>query len=76
MNEYFYVHPKQVIYWDPAENKHMAGIAYQDDIICSCCGCVTSIEEVLEAAHDACQIPIRAFSDWVDLTGEISGGLV
>ena len=74
----YFEKPTQVIFADPENpGDWLAGIAYLDDIICSCCGGVFSIEEVIEIAKaDGVVNPIYAYADWSDLTDDIYGGVL
>ena len=51
-----------------------AGIAYCDEIICSCCGCVLLIEEIYADCPKNIKNPIRPYSKWVNLSEDIIGG--
>ena len=62
--------PTQVAYFD--EDHYEAGIAYQDEVICACCGGVTSIEEIIEFAPSGVT-PIVAYKKWVSFRDEIIG---
>ena len=49
----FYERPKQVVFADPENpGDWLAGIAFHDSIICSCCGGVFEIEDVIEQAKE------------------------
>ena len=65
---YFEV-PTQVKFWDPSSINYIGGIAYQDEIICGCCGGIIPIEEVCEFAPSDI-IPIITL-DWVPVDQEI-----
>ena len=56
--------PKQVLWWDNDADVYRYGIAYRNEIICSCCGGVFEIDEILEFCHERIHpvIPIN----WVD----------
>ena len=58
--------PKQVRFTDCAELKEeeFSGIAYNDFIICGCCGAVIPLQE--------CKI-LEIYDYWVDLSHEIIG---
>ena len=74
----FYEKPKQVIFAD-LENPGdwLAGIAFHDCIICSCCGGVFEIEDVVkQAKEDGVVNPIYEYEDWSDLTDDIFGGVL
>ena len=77
----YFENPTQVRYFDfityqvgdkPA---YIAGIAYKDEIICSCCGEVFSIPEICEIAQKMGfkgKVIIPYYS-WVNLNDEITG---
>ncbi len=72
-----FMKPTQVMFFNGTEFK--AGIAYQTDIICSCCGSVNSIEQVydafnlLPAKERARLMASEAIWDmpWIDFNEEI-----
>ena len=74
----FYEKPKQVIFADPENpGDWLAGIAFHDCIICSCCGGVFEIEDVVkQAKEDGVVNPIYEYEDWGDLTDDIFGGVL
>ena len=74
----FYEKPKQVIFADPENpGDWLAGIAFNDSIICSCCGGVFEIEDVIQQAkEDGVVNPIYEYEDWSDLTDDIFGGVL
>ena len=74
----FYEKPKQVIFADPENpGDWLAGIAFHDCIICSCCGGVFEIEDVIkQAKEDGVVNPIYEYEDWSDLTDDIFGGVL
>ena len=74
----FYEKPKQVIFADPENlGDWLAGIAFHDCIICSCCGGVFEIEDVIkQAKEDGVVNPIYEYEDWGDLTDDIFGGVL
>lgn len=70
----FFENPKQVKFWDSADEDYCSGIAYHDEIICGCCGSVFEIKDIIdEAAEDGIENAIIPFGFWVDLTAEIAG---
>lgn len=71
----FYERPKQVVFADPENpGDWLAGIAFHDSIICSCCGGVFEIEDVIEQAkEDGVFNPIYEYEDWSDITDDIVG---
>ena len=78
-SKYFYNCPKQVMFLDPDtpgdDANWLTGIAYKDEIICSCCGGVFAIKDVLEMAEGTnVTDPIHGFDSWADLTGDIQSG--
>ena len=74
----FYEKPKQVIFADPENpGDWLAGIAFHDCIICSCCGGVFEIEDVVkQAKEDGVVNPIYEYEYWSDLTDDIFGGVL
>ena len=71
-NRYFDV-PTQVYFWDFDGGHWLAGIAWNQNIICGCCGGVFEIDEVYEYAPAELAHPIIPFNTWVDLSAEITG---
>ena len=74
----FYEKPKQVMFADPENpGDWLVGIAFHDSIICSCCGGVFEIEDVIQMAkEDAVVNPIYEYEDWSDLTDGITGDML
>ena len=74
----FYEKPKQVVFADPENpGDWLAGIAFQDSIICSCCGGVFEIEDVVkQAKEDGVVNPIYEYEDWSDITDDIVGSVL
>ena len=74
----FYEKPKQIIFADPENpGDWLAGIAFHDCIICSCCGGVFEIEDVVkQAEEDGVVNPIYEYEHWSDLTDDIFGGVL
>ena len=72
----YFSHPTQVVFADPDNaGEWISGIAYQDEIICSCCGGIFSIEEVIEMAFEAnVTNPIYEYENWEDITYCLVGG--
>ena len=78
----YFEYPTQVKYLDlyrgcdVNEAYYVGGIAYQDKIICGCCGATISIEDLMELAHDM-QINeedlIIPFHSWIDIEYKIRG---
>ena len=75
MNKFYFESPTQVVFADPENTGDwLAGIAFKDVIICSCCGGVFEIDEVItQAKEDGVINPIHAYHDWNDITDEIVG---
>ena len=72
--------PRQVMFYDADADPsacetpyYHAGIAYKDEIICSCCGGVFPIKEVWENGIDNDAQPIFVFSEWLDIDEAIVG---
>ena len=74
----FYEKPRQVVFADPENpGDWLAGIAFHDCIICSCCGGVFEIEDVVnQAQEDGGVHPIYEYEDWSDLTDDITGDML
>ena len=75
--EYF-ERPKQVLFADPENpGDWLAGIAYLDTVICSCCGGVFEIDDIVKIAkEDGVINPIYVYENWSDLTDDIYGGVL
>ena len=69
--------PTQVAYFDYyGEDDHpryIGGIAYQDKIICGCCGGIVEIADVYEFTPEGIE-PIKVYHDWMNIEEEICGG--
>ena len=75
MNKPYFDVPKQVVFHDIDNPQNwLVGIAYKDEIICSCCGGVYEIAEVCELSEGYVEQAIYPYEEWVDLSTEISGG--
>ena len=61
--------PMQVMFYDGED--YSVGIAYGDKIICSCCGGLFGIEDVVEMAQEDKKIPIIPRGDQVNCEDEI-----
>lgn len=66
--------PTQVKFWDEDTNDYIGGIAFEDKIICGCCGGVIDIEDYLDY-FDPDMLPSEKIIplDWVDISDEIKG---
>lgn len=62
--------PTQVAFWDVDGDHYVGGIAFENKIICGCCGGVISIEEVCEFAPEGID-PIVVYDIWIDVSGDI-----
>ena len=71
----FYEIPTQVLFYDIDGDYYRAGIAYGDVVICGCCGCVSSIEEILEDAASEGLQGIYEYEGWEDIQADIFGGI-
>ena len=62
---YYFDKPKQVVFADPENpGDWLCGIAYRDEVICSCCGGVFEIDEVVKmAAEDGVINPFYSYED-------------
>ena len=71
----YFERPKQVVFADPDNpGQWLVGIAFRDEIICSCCGGVFEIADVCQMAEeDGVKTPIYIYEDWTDITDEIAG---
>ena len=66
--------PTQVLFVD-SDGVWCAGIAYDDYVICGCCGGIFDIGDVVDMAAEAgIKHPIYAYADWNDIAAEITGG--
>ena len=76
MEKYDFSTPKQVVFADTDNiGEWLTGIAYNDVIICACCGGVFEIDEICELATAAgIQEPIYSYSEWIDISDDIDGG--
>jgi hypothetical protein len=64
----FYEYPTQVAFLIAGEDGNIersAGIAYKDEIICGCCGCVFGLNEILEITDEY---------TWINFIEEIGEG--
>ena len=75
MEKTYFERPKQVVFADPENpGDWLVGIALHHNIICSCCGGLFDIDEVIELAkEDGRNQAIYPYEDWVDITDEIAG---
>lgn len=72
-----------VNYDDGTENPEphwLGGIAYQDEIICGCCGGVIELKELYADWRDFAyknypdiDSPLEVYEYWVDISNEIQG---
>ena len=69
----YFEKPTQVMFADE-EGTWQSGIAYEDYIICGCCGGIFYIDDVIGGAPDYIQQPIHEYESWVDISEEIKGG--
>ena len=76
MEKYDFSTPKQVVFADTDNiGEWLIGIAYNDVIICACCGGVFEIDEIYELATAAgIQEPIYSYKEWVDISNDTYGG--
>ena len=73
MMKTYFEKPTQVMFVDE-EGTNQFGIAYEDYIICGCCGGVFYIEDVIDNAPEGCGKPIYEYSVWNNVADEIFGG--
>lgn len=57
--------PTQVAFWDTEHNHYCSGIAWNEQIICACCGSIFEIAEIYEFAPSNVE-PIVIYKSWVD----------
>lgn len=71
----YYEIPTQVKFICDDTNNYLGGIAFEDYIICGCCGATIPIEEVYANAEDLGTNlePIITFDEWVDISENIKG---
>lgn len=87
MTKDYYERPTQVLFLDfesvtdITEIRYIGGIAYQDEIICGCCGGIFSIEELIEDYDNYVvrnpflnAFPLIRPMSWIDISEEIIGG--
>lgn len=69
--------PTQVAFYDIDAGKFYGGIAYQNKIICGCCGGVLDIEELYDYAEE-CEYegPFIMELNWEDISEAIAGDTV
>lgn len=71
--------PTQVCFWDLDNQCWVGGIAYQDQLICLCCGGVMDLNEMKEGYElfeDIPAMPVREFRKWVSLSDECIGDMM
>lgn len=69
----YFEEPTQVMFVDE-EGTWQCGIAYEDYIICGCCGGIFYIDDVIGGSPDYIQQPIHEYESWVSISEEIRGG--
>lgn len=74
----FYFTPQQVLFYDidykseeSGIDNYLAGIAYEDKIICTCCGNVFMIDDIVNIASRQQKQPIYEYDYWLNLTPTI-----
>lgn len=73
MPKTYYELPTQVKFYDADSEEWFGGIAYQEYIICGCCGHFFEIESVLDkGAKENIAVPIIELP-WIDISEEIKG---
>lgn len=63
--------PRQVMFWDG--ECYCAGFMIGKLLVCGCCGGTFDLDEVIQQAREANQVPVRMFNVWVDISSEIRG---
>lgn len=69
----FFNKPTQVKFWDGEEKQYVGGIAYQDEIICGCCGSIFEILDIYDNAQDDGMTAIIEYDYWGNISDEIIG---
>jgi len=65
--------PVQVKFYDVDGNHYVGGIGYHDKVICGCCGCEFTVDEIMEfVPENTAGIVILP---WVDISQEIIGDI-
>ena len=71
----YYKTPCQVRFYDVYDGEWRGGIAYQDKIFCGCCGCILSIQDIIDDAKrnkihfDSAIVEL----EWIDISDDIKG---
>ncbi len=65
--EYYFERPTQVKFFDPHTGDQLAGIGYENEIICGCCGTTMSVALVLRSGK-----PIETLN-WINIVEGIIG---
>ena len=75
MEKTYFNKPTQVLFADPDNSgKWLAGIAYEDVIICGCCGSVFEIADIVDCAReDGINWAIHEYDEWIDIGDAIVG---
>lgn len=78
-NPIHFLQPTQVMYFDYREEDEprlLTGIAFRQEIICSCCGGVIYIDNLVEAGErEGHKKVIFPYNDWCDISEAITGGV-
>lgn len=69
----YFERPTQVMFLDE-EGTHQFGIAYEDYIICGCCGGIFYIDDVIADMPKGYKQVIYEYDTWSNLSDEIYGG--
>lgn len=69
----YFERPKQVKFYNADTEMWLGGIAYQDVIICGCCGATFDINEIYADGRPDDEDPIQIYDFWVDINDEIVG---
>lgn len=67
----FYDIPTQVLFHDVYGWN--AGIAFEDKVICACCGSIFTIDDLLEYLSEGVTNPIYEYKTWISVTNDITG---
>lgn len=81
----FFDTPTQVAFYDCDADEYVGGIAFEDKIICGCCGAVIDIQDLIDTEEAALEndwdIPhydpevgaLHIYDEWEDISHFITG---
>ena len=73
MAKEYYSYPIQVVYYNRDVYGYIGGIAYQDVVICGCCGEAIKIQSIIETTPTDCPSIIE-FDDWINIESVVRKG--